>query len=294
METALHGWICWVEGEVMAEENVLIASGKSIPKESELEDFGPYAVNSDGTQDGWSEQYVFHFYWEKEDLAFTLKLSSKSGLRAAKQLVRTYGKSYGVKIGADGDVQIPVIEIGSTSFDVKKEDGTINKKAGKKHAPVFKIVDWADKSEVAGFFEAAGGDDADDYDEGDDVPEDKPVGGRAAADTGRGGGRSRREEPADEPEDKPARGRGRSAPAEDADEPEDKPARGRGRGRSAPAEEPEDNGGDDGEDVPAEEPRGGGRRARVVHAEPQDDDEPGEQASSPRDSARGRRGRTRG
>ena len=290
METAMHGYICWVDGEVVDEVNVLISSGKSLPDVDDLEDHGPYAKNDDGTEDGWQEQYVFHFFHEKTEEGFTLKLSSRSGVRAAKNLVRAYGKSFGVKIGDDGDIQVPVVEIGSTSFDVKdRKTGKINKKAGKKHAPLLKIVDWVDKSEVADCFEAAPGDDSGDYEP--DEPEDKPARG--------GRGSSRR----DEPEDKPARGarrqrdeepeeqddeqdeapRGRRGsrteePEEQDDEPEDKPARGR---RGSRTEEPEEQ---------DEAPRGAGRRARVVHAEPQDDEDAPEERQQ---SARGRRGRSR-
>ncbi len=264
LENAQHGWICWVEGEVMAEQNFLISSGKTLPKESELEDFGPYATNSDGTKDGWQEQYIFHLYSEKEEEAFTLKLSSTSARRSAQKLVREYGKVYGIKVGDDGLIQVPLVEIDSNSFDVKdKETGKINKKAGKKFAPVFKIVEWVDRTEIADLFEA-GGDDEGDYGD-DDEPEVAPVKEKAA-------------------------GTRRAA----APEKEDKPARGARRSREeAPAEEaPADD--DQQEEAAAEAPATGGRRARVTHGTPQDDDDAGDKpAEEGRASARGRRGRSR-
>jgi hypothetical protein len=336
--TIQHGWICWVDGEVMDEVNVLVSSGKPFPKESELENYGPYETHSDGTKDGWQEQYIFHLYHEKSEQAFTLKLSSRSALRAAKNLVRQYGKAFFTKIADDGvNTNFPLIEIGNTSFDVKKEDGSINKKAGKKYAPVFKIVDWIDYNEVAQFFEAAGGDDAGDYDDEDedeapargrgkaapakkadkgsarsrrsrdedeDEEEEKPARGRgrkaAAVDEdedeeeekpvrGRGRKAAAVDEDEDEEEEKPVRGRGRKAAAVDEDEEEEKPARGRGR-KAAAVDEDED------EDEEEEAPKASaGKRARVVHADPQDDEDEDDSdtRANPRESARGRRGRTR-
>lgn len=264
-----HGHICWVEGSAKDEINYLVLERPRLPKIEDLPDYGPYKKYSDGSEDGWQEQVVLELYSPELDMAFTAKLAGGGKLRAARQLIGQFGRKGAGKIGKDGLPMFPVIELGTNSFTIKD-----NPKAGTKYAPVFKIVDFEEMSAFADIFE--GGDD-DDKDEDDaanyeqEAPrtraaaqvEDKRVVKEEAAP------RQRR---AVEPADEPAPSRGRRAAAE------------------TPKEEIEDA---EFEEVKEEEaaPAASSRRARVVHAEPQDDDLP-EQAD-PRQSARGRRGRAR-
>ena len=276
MLTAQHGWICWVEGEVVEEKNFVIAEGQPFPAEEDLKDHGPYKEYKDGTKDGWQEQYILHFYSEELEEGFTLKISNNSGRRSVRKLLKAYGQKAPMQIGNDGLNMIPVIELETSAFNIKDEDGKINKKAGKKHAPVFKIVDWAEFSEVGDLFQAAeeSGENEDDYEQ----DEDKPA---------RGSSRRSRN---DEDEDKPARGRRASRAEADDDE----PARGRRGRQSEPEDDDADAGNDDDDDTQEEtrSARSGGRRTRVRHAPPQDEeDEPTKEEA--RASARGRRGRRR-
>ena len=272
MLLAQHGWICWVEGEVADEVNHVIAEGRPFPDEEDLKDHGPYKEYKDGTKDGWQEQYILYFFSEELNEGFTLKISNASGRRSVRKLLKAYGQKAPLQVGNDGLNMIPVIELDTTSFPIKDEDGKINKKAGKKHAPVFKIVDWAEFSEVGDLFQAADetGEDEDDYEKDDDKP---------ARSSSR---RSARDKDDDDDDDKPARGR-RSR----RDEPDDDDA-----GDDNKDADDDDAGNDEAEETESRSARSGGRRTRVRHAPPQDEeDEPTKEEA--RSSARGRRGRRR-
>lgn len=281
MATAQHGWICWVDGEVKDERNDDIIAMRPFPNEKDLPDYGPYEEHDDGTSDGWQEQYIFHLFNEKTETSYTLKLSSKSGLRSARKFLKDFGKKVAAHLAADGTIDVPIVEVDAVSFDIKKEDGSINKKAGKKWAPTFKIIDWGTYAEFADVFDEIGndsGEDAGDYADKDE--DDKPS--RPS--------RSARSEPADDPEPRQTR-RGRRTAKEEEPEEEEETAR-PSRRRAAPDPEPEDDddagNGDDDDDAPEERPAG--RRTRVVHAEPDEDEDEGSD-TSPRESARARRGR---
>lgn len=258
-----HGHICWVEGEVKDEQNYLVLERPRLPDISSLPDYGPYKKYDDGSEDGWTEQVVLKLYDEQNDQAFTMKLSGGGKLRAARQLISSYGKKGVGKLGKDALPMFPIIELGNSSFIPKN-----NPRAGTKYSPVFKIVDFVEMSEFADVFE--GGDDADDP---ANYEAETPKASATPARTER-----RPAGPAESP-------RSRTAAREEAPKP--------GR-RSAIAERAEAEGVEDAEvetaDTRREEPAG--RRARVVHAEPQDDDDTAVDAS-PRESARGRRGRSR-
>lgn len=248
METAQHGWICWVDGQVEDEKNFVIAEGKPFPSESELPDHGPYTKHDDGSEDGWSEQYILHLYSEDLEEAFTFKVSSGSGVRAIRKFLKAYGSKAPMQIGEDGNIKVPLIEVEVDSFKLKN-----NPKAGKKYAPVLQIVEWVERAEVADLFavDGAGGDDPDDYEDEGEAPAPEP--------------------------------------AKEASKPR-RNARGSAKAEELPVID-QDGEGNTVEEEPEEKPVTTSRRARVVHAKPQDAEEAPEPAETRRQSARARRAR---
>lgn len=263
-----HGHICWVEGSAKDEINYLVLERPKLPSIDQLPDYGPYKKYQDGSEDGWQEQVVLELYSPELDMAFTAKLAGGGKLRAARQLIGQFGRKGAGKIGKDGLPMFPVIELGTNSFTIKD-----NPKAGTKYAPVFKIVDFEEMSAFADIFEAK--DDDGDEDDAANYEQEAPR-TRAAAQVED----KRRAAPAEEA----PRGRGRAV----AEEAEEAPRSRRGAAQQ-PKEEVEDAQFEEVKDDEA--PAQSSRRARVVHAEPQDDDLP--EAADPRQSARGRRGRAR-
>lgn len=257
-----HGHICWVDGSAKDEINYLVMERPKLPPISELPDYGPYKKYNDGSEDGWQEQVVLELYSPELDQAFTMKLAGGGKLRAARQLISTFGKKGVGKLGKDGMPMFPVIELGSNSFTLKD-----NPKAGTKYAPVFKIVDFEEMSSFADIFEGSGSDDGEDDES--NYEQEAPRGRAAQIEDKRPARAAAKEEAP----------RSRRAAVE-----EEAP-----RSRRAAREEVEDA---EVEDVTHEEqaPAQSSRRARVVHAEPQDDDVQ-EETQSRRGSARGRRGR---
>jgi len=138
MESYEVGFICWKEGEVVDEKMVPIVSGQSVSK-ADLPDHGPYKTYEDGTKDGWSEQRSVNFKGIEDGTDYQFKTTSKSGLIALGNLLRDFAK--GVKLN---DGKVPVIELAINTFTPKN-----NPRAGKKHAPTFKIVAWVDQNELA-------------------------------------------------------------------------------------------------------------------------------------------------
>lgn len=249
-----HGHICWVEGSPKDEINYLVMERPKLPSIDTLPDYGPYKKYQDGSEDGWVEQIVLQLYSPELDQAFTVKLAGGSKLRAGRQLISAFGKKGVGKLGKDGLPMLPVIELGSNSFTLKD-----NPKAGTKYAPVFKIVDFEELSAFADIFEGDGDDDSGAEDEGN--YEKEAPRSRAA--------------PTQVEDKRPAR----AAKEEEAP-----------RSRRAPAKEEVEDAEFE-EVTDKEEPAQSSRRARVVHAEPQDEDDVQEEPASRRASARGRRGR---
>lgn len=139
-----RGWICWKDGEVVDEHMTPILDGDPIA-EADLEDHGPYEKYPDGTEDGWSAQHQIELRSTEDGTQFTYKTTSSSGKRALGKLLADFAKVYKSHPG-----EIPVVEISSVTFEIKK-----NKKAGKKHAPVFKLVDWISQAGFDALAEAA-------------------------------------------------------------------------------------------------------------------------------------------
>jgi hypothetical protein len=137
MATFKRGWICWKNGEVADEIMVEVIAGEP-PAASTLKDHGPYQKYDDGTEDGWQEQASVEFRGLENGELFLFKVSSKGARRSMSALLDSFAKVYRQKPN-----QVPVIEIGATSFEPKvgKGDGP-KKKVGKKYAPNLKIVGW--------------------------------------------------------------------------------------------------------------------------------------------------------
>lgn len=236
--SAQRGWICWVDGEVVDEVNIVIASGEYFPKENELEDHGPYETNEDGSEDGWSEQYILHLYSEELEQAFTFKTSSKSGIRAVRKLLKAYGSKVTTKMGKDGEYQLT-----SMIFDVYDFKPKNVKRVKKLYAPEMSIADWIDMEEVRALFESQDGDDEDDYEQDD---EDDDRAGSAGSD-----------QAGDDEDEKPARTRRSSKKSEDEDEDEKTARTRRTATRHAPPQDDEDE-----DDKPARRSSARGRRGR--------------------------------
>jgi len=171
MATFKRGWICWKEGEVADEVMVPVVEGEP-PAAATLKDHGPYASYDDGSEDGWTEQASVEFRDLESGMLFLFKVSSRGAKRAMSALLQDFSKVYRQKLN-----QVPVIEIGATSFEPKvgKGDGP-KKKVGKKYAPSLKIVGWVPAAE---FLElAAKGDAA----AAEEAPAEQPAGDSGAED----------------------------------------------------------------------------------------------------------------
>ena len=152
MASYARGFICWVDGEVVDEEMVRVVDGPA-PRKGSLTDHGPYETHADGTKDGWAEQHKVTFVHVESGEAYEFKTTSSSGVRSMGALLAAYAKEYKTH-----PTEAPVFELGHVTFEVKAV-----KRAGKKHAPVFKLVGWMPLAEVQAMLEGS----ADDDDAGD-------------------------------------------------------------------------------------------------------------------------------
>lgn len=158
-----RGWICWKEGNVVQEIMVPVSEGLP-PSQSDLPDHGPYVVTAE-QKDGWSEQAAIDLRDITTGAEYTLKVTSKSGLRGLGTLLKDFIKAY--KAHPD---ELPVVELGSSTFMPKQ------KSFGKKHAPKLTIVEWVNEAELLGRF----GDDAGGYEEDEGAGEGEVEGGEEA------------------------------------------------------------------------------------------------------------------
>lgn len=227
------GWICWKDSDPVEEILVKILDGKP-PLEHNLPDHGPYDSNDDGWREATACPMVLLVNGQDNDedagLRLNFKGSSASSVRGVRKLSGAFGKLFREKPG-----MFPVIEISGESFDARE------KKFGKKHAPIFKIVGWIGEDELAGLVgDTTGGD----YEAEEEQPAAAPATRRLAA-------------PAPEPEpEEVAEEEVAPAPAPRRAAAEAAP---RTRRAAAPAVE---------DDLPAPEPRGRseGRRSAAAAA----------------------------
>lgn len=248
------GWICWKDSEPVEELLVKILDGKP-PLEHQLPDHGPYDSNDDGWREATALPMVLLCNGLEDETEAGTKLlfkgSSASSTRGVRKLSGQFGKLFREHQG-----QFPVIEISGEQFAARE------KKFGKKHAPILKIVGWIGEDELAGL--------VGDTTEGDYEPEDQQEVETVAPTTRRAARQAEAppvEEPVEEeiveeeaaPAPAPRRGaaaeaapraRRTPAPAVEDDLPAP-PPRGRSEGRSSAAAPTAD---------PA--PAAGGRRVR--------------------------------
>lgn len=144
-----HGYICWVESEVVDRAMSLVEAGPK-PAQSSLADHGPYEKHTDGTEDGWSENHQIPMA-DEDGNKLMLQASSGSAVRSMKRFYAEYGKKRSLHVDDDGNYMVPVVELEVGSFTSKK-----NPRAGKKFFPVLKIVQWISFASVADLFDDAG------------------------------------------------------------------------------------------------------------------------------------------
>lgn len=150
-----RGWICWNNKEVMEEIMVRVMEGRP-PAKGSLTDHGPYKKK----QDGWREQASFEMRDIEAGDQFQFKTSSKGGNIAVANLIRDFGKGVAQHPG-----ELAIVELQNVSFEAKDEDGD---SIGKKYAPLFKLVGWANEDELAAKFENSA--ETEEAEDDDDVP----------------------------------------------------------------------------------------------------------------------------
>jgi hypothetical protein len=124
VESYQRGFICWVDGQVKGE--VMTPLGQPAPIQANLPDYGPY-----GEDDGWSEQQTIELkLLDGEGTEMVFQANNISKRRAIAKLLKDFGASYKRNPGA-----APVVEIGSTEFEVKGQ----GKRKIIKHAPTFTL-----------------------------------------------------------------------------------------------------------------------------------------------------------
>lgn len=244
-----RGWICWNDGEVVDEIMTPIHEGAP-PKKTSLPDHGPYVEENDG----WSEQYTIEMRMVEEPyINLLFQANNRSKRIAFENMMKDFAKGFRLNEGC-----APVIEIDEREFEGKAKEGS--KKRYKKHAPIFKIVDWKSLEELATLSEGTPAD----YEPEPAV--DEPVTSRRASRRDEEDEAPRRASRRDEEDEAPRRASRRDAE-------EDEPRRSAAR-RDDPADEED------------ERPR----RSASRRDEPEDGDEaPRTSRAEPRATAGGRK-----
>jgi hypothetical protein len=227
-----RGYICWNDGQVVGEVMVAVNEGQP-PRKQDLEDHGPYVEKNDG----WSDQYTIEMRMVDEPhLNLLFQANNGSKRRAFEHMMKDFARQYKSHPGC-----APVVEIDETEFETKDPNG--GKRKFKKHAPVFKIVDWVPLEELNALVEGS----PDDYEQ-DDAPPARVTARRAAREEVEDDAppartatrRAAREEPEEE-EERPVRASTRRAAREEPEEEEDERPAVRRSARAAVEEEPEED-----------------------------------------------------
>lgn len=233
-----RGWICWNDGEVVDEIMVPLHEGTP-PAKTSLTNHGPYVEPNDG----WSEQYTIEMRMVEEPYINLLFQANNTSKRIAFQnMMKDFSKGFRLNEGC-----APVIEIDEREFEGKAKEG---KRKYKKHAPIFKIVDWKSLEELAALAEGS----PDDYEPEENAREEPATSRRTA---------SRRDEPEDEAPRRSSR----------RDEEEDERPRRSAARRDDPVDEED------------ERPR----RSASRRDEDEDEDQPRTNRAEPRANAGGRK-----
>jgi hypothetical protein len=129
VKNARRGYVCFVDGQVVDEVWVPVATGKTVAKE-DLPDQGPFEGN-----DGWVESVAIQLRSLESGADYIFKPTSHGGRAAVGGLLTAYG--HRLELGKSG---VPIIEIGAGSYE--------HKRYGKVFKPIFRIVDWRAESEL--------------------------------------------------------------------------------------------------------------------------------------------------
>jgi hypothetical protein len=207
-----RGFICWKDGKPVDEIMVSVTEGAP-PRKTELPDHGPYEEEGDG----WSEQYTIEMrMMEDPHLLLQFQANNASKRRAFEKLMKDFARQF-----REHPECAPVIEIDEVEFETKGKSG---KRNFKKHAPVFKIIEWAPIENLDALVEGS----PDDYesDEDDRAP---PARSRARrdAESDERPARVTNRRARDEEDEPPARSARRSRDEEE--ETETRPSRARSR-----------------------------------------------------------------
>jgi hypothetical protein len=138
------GWICWKDGKAQEQHMVRVMSSDRVMDQCDLTDHGPYKEG-----EGWQEQIGVPVRDLEGGDQLELNVSSKGGRNALIRLASDYGTKVRMNIDEEGNPKIPLVEVSAQSFVSKLA-------AGKKWAPIFKIVDWMPAAELALLSEKAG------------------------------------------------------------------------------------------------------------------------------------------
>lgn len=240
-----RGWVIWVDGDVVYENMVPLEEGAP-PTKGSLPDHGPY-----GDDDGPVEQYTIDFKTlDEKGVEMVFQANNSSKRRALAALLKDFANTYKAHPG-----EVPIVEIDEREFETTGGKDSKSKRKYKKHAPVFKIVDWMPEEELLALSEGA----VDDYE--DEKPARSSRRSRDEDEDDRPARRTSRRDDPEEDDERPARRRA----SRDEEEQDERPAR---RTRRDEAEEQD-------EERPA-------RRSR--RDEPEEDEERPVRRSASRDA----------
>lgn len=132
-----HGWICWVDSEVMGE--VMVPVSQPLPDVSRLETFMVPADPKKGVPEHpakWDSQLRFDAQMD-DGTQLLYKISSLGGKEAVKKLAQSIGS----QLSVDAQKPVALVSLTSTSYEHKKYN-TVYK-------PVFTITGWTGMDGVA-------------------------------------------------------------------------------------------------------------------------------------------------
>lgn len=153
MSSLERGFICWKDG-VMLEEIMSPyppqMSKKGHPltptyTEADCQDHGPYNKKNDG----WSPQSKIVMAFLEDGRNLEYKTSAAGAQRSLYEVVGEFGANLHIKVDKDGVTMMPIVELGSTDFEVTIEGSKFTK-----FAPVFTIVDWISIDDMNALTEA--------------------------------------------------------------------------------------------------------------------------------------------
>lgn len=137
---AERGWIAWKGGKPVEKLMFSILNGDPIPDESTLTDHwdGVPPGKRPKETDGWREIVSVMIRDLDGGPDMELSLPGSPGYRPINRLLKEFGSKVRMKM-VDGEYMVPLVEIGSESFDGK---------GGKKYAPILTLTDWISRQEL--------------------------------------------------------------------------------------------------------------------------------------------------